>query len=101
MSINNNPNIANNHSNLAAISLCVNPFVSTMKSQLINRKMKEIPENIKNTGYGELSAASIMNGAIMTVKATPQKFIDVAIGTILGGITSGTYSHTDGPIVAP
>jgi hypothetical protein len=52
---------------------------------LIIKNKKDKPENKKNTGYGDPTPV-IINGATITLKATPNQLVDVAGGTHLGGI---------------
>ena len=48
-----------------------------------------MPAKKKKTGYGEPTVFMMM-GVTMTLKATPSQFMEVAGGTTLGGIISGT-----------
>lgn len=62
--------------------------------------MREMAPKKKNTGYDDPTACTI-KGVTITQIEHPNQFINVAGGTHLAGMISGTYSQTTGPIVKP
>jgi hypothetical protein len=77
------------------------PFVYTIRNQFIIKNKRLMPPKKKNTGKGLPLFASIAIGVNMTQRVQPIQFIIVAKGTILAGMISGTYIHTEGPIEMP
>ena len=92
--------VTNHDANFLAISRRLSPFVYISKAWLTKPNIKETPPKKKKTGQGE-PTASTMKGVTITHIEHPNQFMNVAGGTKLAGMISGTYSQTAGPIVTP